>query len=214
MLPDTSVFGGTPLSFTLVPAGHPLRDTVERHVSSVFSTTYGASIRSFPAVMVADAEGGAVNAAAGLRTHSEGFFSEHYFDKPLENVIADADGEPVAREAIVEIANLASVRCGKVAKLIEGIIALAAASGAEWAVFTITPRLQSLLTRLGYPIVVLGSADRDRVPHPGDWGSYYETAPVVAAMRRPDDLPPFAQSSGVARRPSGASGLLAVAAHA
>ena len=165
-------------------------------------------------LMVADTEGGAVNAAAGLRTSAEGFFSENYFDQPLEDVIADADGKPVAREAIVEIANLASVRCGKVAKLIEGIIALAAASGAEWAVFTITPRLQALLARLGYRVVVLGQAGRESVPHPGDWGSYYETSPVVAAIRRPADLLPFSSSPGVAHRASGAPRLQAVAAHA
>jgi hypothetical protein len=212
--PSYRRFGGAPLSFVLVPSDHPLRGAVERHVRSVFASTYGARIRSFPGLMVAEAEAGAVTVAAGLRTAAEGFFSEHYFDSPLEDVLGAAEGETVERGAIVEIANLAASRSGRVARLIDGIVALAAARGAEWAVFTITPRLYALLTRLGHPIVVLGAAERAFVPRPDDWGTYYDTAPVVAAMRRPDGLLPFSASSGVARSASGASVVQAIAAHA
>lgn len=174
------------MAIKIVLPDDPLRRSVERHVSDIFLSVYGAAIRSFPEIMIAELlEGGGIACAAGIRTAGDGFYSEHYFGMPLQDVIAGVDGRPVDRRRIVEVANLAAGHCGAAAPLIDAIIAFSAGMGAGWAVFTITPRLLSLLKRLGYSIVLLGPADRAQVPNPEDWGSYYDCGPVVAAMRKP-----------------------------
>lgn len=173
----------------IVRPGDELRPAVEDHVRSVFARAYGATLRGFPELMVADLDtDAAVRCAAGLRMARNGFFSEHYFDSPLEKIIAGLDRRAVDRARVVEVAGLAAGSRANPSRFIRDIIRCAADAGAEWAVFTITPRLHSLLERLGHDIAVLGPADPARIPNADDWGSYYDTRPVVAAMRKPAGL--------------------------
>jgi len=155
-------------------------------VQQVYRQAYGAILRHLPELMVADIDdSGTVLCAAGLRLAGDGFFSECYVDAPLEAVLSCLAGTPVGRERIIEVNNLASSGVRSSADLIDNIIAFARRIGTDWAVFTITPELKRLLCRMKLPIVVLGSAERSRVANAADWGRYYETRPLVAAMRDP-----------------------------
>jgi hypothetical protein len=163
-----------------------LRRRVERHVRQVYHRAYGAVVREFPDLMVADLdEAHGVRSAAGLRGTATGFFSECYLDQPLDAALSDLAGEPVGRERIIEVTSLASTNFAAMARLVAQIVDFARSGAMDWAVFTITPRLQRLLCRMDLPIVVLCAAQACRVANPEDWGRYYETGPVVAAMPDP-----------------------------
>jgi len=155
-------------------------------VQQVYGRAYGAVLRRFPDLMVADFdERGEVRCAAGLRRAADGFFSECYVDAPLEAVLSGLAGALVDRERIIEVSSLASRSACSSAHLIERIIAFARQVGTDWAVFTITPELKRLLCRMRLPVVELGTAERSRVANPADWGRYYDTRPLVAAMQDP-----------------------------
>lgn len=175
---------GEELAFRIVAGDDRRRQPVEAHVRHVYDRAYGATIRSFPDTLIAEFDAAeTVRSAAGLRFAKDGFFSQCYLDKRLEDVLGRIAEEPVPRDRIIEVVNLASTGVCSSVHLIENIIEFGRRNGAEWAVFTITPRLHKLLRRINLPIVVLASAQRSRVPNPEDWGRYYETLPVVAAMR-------------------------------
>jgi hypothetical protein len=174
------------VAFRFVPESDRLRPPVEAHVRAIYGRTYGAVIRKFPRLMVADVdETGVVRCAAGLRRAADGFFSECYLDSPLESQLGRLAAAAVGRNRIIEVTSLASGSACASARLIGDIVEYARLIGTDWAVFTITPRLKRLLCRIGLPVAVLGPADESRVANPADWGRYYETGPLVAAMQDP-----------------------------
>ena len=174
------------MAFRFVPCGDRLRPLVEAHVQAVYSRTYGAVIRSFAPLMAADFnDAGFIRCAAGIRLADDGFFSECYVDNALEDILSHVTGEAVGRNRIIEVTNLASGSACSSTPLIENVIAFARQIGTDWAVFTITPRLKRLLFRMKLPIFVLSPANPSRVANPEDWGRYYETLPLVAAMQDP-----------------------------
>lgn len=187
--------------FRFVPCGDRLRPIVEAHVQRIYRQTYDATVRRFPHLMVADFdEAGAVRCAAGLRRAGDGFFSECYVTSPLEKLLSDMAGGRIVRTRIIEVNNLASSCIGSSARLIRQIIAYSRQVGTDWAVFTITPQLRRLLCQMKLPIIVLGAAEASRVINPADWGRYYDTGPVVAAMQDPgpEQLPLTRVSAGLA----------------
>ena len=51
-------------------------------------------------------------------------------------------------------------------------------------VFTATRELIGIFRKLGLPLLALAPADPARLPEPvDDWGSYYESNPIVVAGR-------------------------------
>jgi hypothetical protein len=56
--------------------------------------------------------------------------------------------------------------------------------GYEWVVFTATRELIGIFRKLGLSLLALAPADPSRLPEPADdWGSYYDSAPIVVAGR-------------------------------
>jgi Thermostable hemolysin len=187
----------------LVTRADRLRPLVEGHVRRIYARVHGAAIRSFPELMVADIdEPCGVQCAAGLRQAADGFFSECYVDRPFEEVLSALAAEPVSRSRIIEVANLASGNVRSLSRLIACIVEYARGRGIDWAVFTITPRLERLLRHMKLPPIPICPAQASRVANPGDWGRYYETRPMV--MTLPDRGLP-AGPELAERRPSIAS---------
>ena len=57
-------------------------------------------------------------------------------------------------------------------------------AGHDWVVFTATQELIGIFAKLGLPLLALAKADPTRLgAAAADWGSYYESAPVVVAGR-------------------------------
>ncbi|GGJ51388.1 thermostable hemolysin [Streptomyces brasiliensis] len=156
-------------------------------VQDVFATQYQASIRPNPDAFLAyfeSAEDGTESAlaCAGLSfPEQDNILLERYLDAPVEKVIADELDAPVAREQILQIGNIASVRASAGGEIIKALPLVMACLGRPYAVMTMTGRLAMLMQRLGVVFHPLVDASRDALSpqEAAQWGSYYDTRPVV-----------------------------------
>lgn len=88
----------------------------------------------------------------------------------------------MAREAIAEIGNLASLRRGLQRRLFVPLIDRLVVDGLDWVVFTATPTVANGIGRLGIALEPLGAADPSRLGEgQADWGRYYDHRPQVMA---------------------------------
>jgi hypothetical protein len=167
--------------FEVITPTHPRRKAVEATIRLAYQCDHGARLTSFPTWLVANTDETGVIGAAALRFAADGFFSELYLDKPIEQTIARWAGGIVDRGQLVEVGNLAAGRSGEIKVLIHGIIALLCSQDIRWAFFTATARLRNLLRRAGIPLIELASADPRRMDA-ASWGSYYQQDPRVVLV--------------------------------
>lgn len=163
--------------------GTPGREAAERFIATNFRAGYGATIRSFtPNLMVLERDAD-IYAAVGWRcAGDEPLFLEAYLDEPVEDSLARTAGQAVARHGIVEVGHLSSRRRGGSVDVISGLSRHLARLGFEWVVFTATAELISIFSRLSLPLLALAPADPARLGAAAcDWGTYYESRPVVVA---------------------------------
>ncbi len=172
-------------SLSHVPEADARRGAAEAYIREVFARNYGARVASFAPDLALLERNGGIAAAAGWRGADAGpLYLERYLDAPVERHVSELAGDPVARGNIVEVGNLAADSRGAGAGMILAMAAHLDALGFEWVVFTATRELIGLFTRLSLPPLALASADPSRLGDAaGDWGSYYQTRPVVVAGR-------------------------------
>ncbi len=97
------------MKFLEIPFDHPSRPIVSRFICATYLLNYNARVENLPKTLIAvvDKEN-KVHAAAGLRDASEPFFSEHYLDQTIDELLSDASGRRVERSSVVEVSCLAS----------------------------------------------------------------------------------------------------------
>jgi hypothetical protein len=165
--------------------GDPRRGATEAFVSGVFLRSYGARVVQHPALMLVDFDRhGRMRAVAGIRPAAESaLFSEIYLEQPVERLLAARFARGVARESIVEVAQLAPQHAGMARPLLAALTRHLAAGGYRWVVFTTVPRLRNAFHRLGLAPQALAPADPCRLPAADRqaWGTYYDHAPWVYA---------------------------------
>lgn len=159
------------------------RRRLERLVRRCFAAEHGARIRHFLPRLFGLWQGEAPLAAVGAGRADEGpLFQEHYLDAPVEAFLSRHLGRPVAREAIAEIGNLASLRRGLQRRLFVPLIDRLVADDLEWVVFTATPTVANGIRRLGIALEPLCVADPTRLGEAqAGWGRYYDHRPQVMA---------------------------------
>ena len=87
-------------------------------------------------------------------------------------------------QQIVEVGNLAADRAGGSVDVILNLARHLDRLGYEWVAFTATRELIGIFRRLGLPPLALAPADPDRLgADAADWGSYYDSRPIVVAGR-------------------------------
>ncbi len=169
--------------FVVVPRSDRLRASVEDQIRRLYWKRYDAVLASFARTIVAELdEAGDVECAAGLRLGQEELFSEAYLDLPVEQALKEHLMRTVSRSRIVEVCHLAGRGSGCSLPFVEKLIGLLRAMDTEWAIFTATRPLRSLLRRSGLTMIDLGQADRNRVADPAVWGSYFEHDPRIMAV--------------------------------
>lgn len=165
----------------------PDRAQAEFFIRDVFAAAYGARLGTLMPVILAERnEAGGMLAACGLRTaRREALFLEAYLGAPVDAVIASRTGTAVARAGIVEVGNLAVRPPFSARDLIASLTRHLLAGDAEWSVFTAVSTLRNAFARLGVPFLRLGRARLDALPVEARaaWGTYYDTAPEVLAVR-------------------------------
>lgn len=158
------------------------RRRVEAFIEDSYRDAYGSRIdRHYPTLMSVQSDDGTIYAAVGFRLAAdEPLFLEHYLDGPVEAVVSEAIGAPVARPRIVEIGNLASNGRGATIFLFAALARHLMDVGAHFAVATATAELRGVFHKAGLGSLKLASADPDRLSDHGvSWGDYYRTRPAV-----------------------------------
>ena len=165
----------------------PDRQEIEQFVHDVFAKTYGADVHQFmPTLVSLRDEDGQLVAAFGMRKASEApLFLERYLDSPVETVFSQRFNRNITRNQITEIGNLAVANPRNAGVLIAHVIQHSLDIGMEWCVATAHHSLQNGLIKGGRDVFALQGADKNRLS-PSElvtWGSYYDNAPQVVAVR-------------------------------
>ncbi|WP_226668773.1 thermostable hemolysin [Microbulbifer aggregans] len=170
--------------FQLTKSADSERLALECYIAHCFDNAYGANLKSFLPLLLAYGEGRDFHSALGMRRADSGtLFLEQYLDEPVEACLSAAAGTQVTRAQIVEIGNLVSSTRGSSRMLFLMLAELMAAADLTWAIFTATPEVHRLLQKLTDNQLSLCRADGTRLGTAlADWGSYYDTRPVVTAI--------------------------------
>jgi len=174
-----------PVIATHSQAGAPRRLETESFIRDIFARRYGAEVPSFAPNLLLLEQHGRTLAACGWRpAGSEALFLERYLDQPIEHAMSRLTNQPVERQRIVEVGNLAADKAGSSIHVILNLADHLHRQGYEWVVFTATSELIGIFTRLGLPLLALAPADPTRLGNEAAaWGSYYDTRPIVVAGR-------------------------------
>lgn len=154
-------------------------DTAE-FIKATYRDIYSAYIEvSYPLLMSVSEPGGGILAAIGFRyAGPEQLFLEQYTHRPIETILE------CERSRVVEIGNLASVGGGVSMYLFLALASYLNKRGIDHAVATGTKNLEKRLRRIGLQPRVLCAADPASLESAGDdWGTYYDTGPMVLAGR-------------------------------
>lgn len=149
-------------------------------ISRKYLDKLGASISpSFSCWHDTEVNGATVAVLGYRRAGPEPLFLEAYLDAPIEDLASLALGRMVARDAIIEIGNLASDNALAMIEL-WGAAANDLGGEGEVAVATLTAPLRRMFARIGLPISVIAPARIERLETSnGTWGRYYELDPQV-----------------------------------
>lgn len=182
---DVFNYHSAPATATHTVAGSPRRQEAECFIRDIFARHYGAEVSAFAPNLMLIERHDEVIAATGWRPASdERLFLERYLDMPIEQAMARLADQPVQRERIVEVGNLAAEKPGSSLHVVIELAEHLNRLGYEWVVFTATSELIRIFTRLGLPLLALAPADPSRLGDAaGAWGSYYDTRPVIVAGR-------------------------------
>jgi hypothetical protein len=162
--------------------GDGARAEVEQFIAGVYRRHFAARLTHFMPVLVSRSIDGCTCAAAGYRSAVDPLFLERYLPAPIEQMLAKATGQTVARETVVEVGQFASQCAGEGRRLMPELARHLVDSGFRWAVLTATADLRRLLRHQGLAAMPLGTAQRRCVGGEARlWGSYYRHTPKVLA---------------------------------
>jgi hypothetical protein len=162
----------------------PDRAELEAFVGAAFKRGHDATVASFmPTLLSFRSPAGDLRGVIGLRAAvPQALYLEQYLEQPVETAIAAATGQPVQREQIVEVGNLAGANCRAAMRMVAQLPGYLLSRDYRWIVFTATSTVRSILEGFGAPLVELARADGARVAgSPDRWGRYYEQDPRVLA---------------------------------
>jgi hypothetical protein len=160
------------------------RELVESYVARQFEAVYGASISEFLPLFLTLNCSNHLSAVTGINpVEARPLFLEQYLDSPIESEIGRAFDAEVNRLSIVEIGNLAATQRGSSQLLFVLLAATLYRAGFRWITFTATPQVRKTINRLGFELRIIAEADISRLPNGAatNWGSYYQTHPLVVA---------------------------------
>lgn len=162
------------------------RTEVEHYITKQFQAAYGATIKEFLPLLLSLRCDSALSAVTGIcPANNRHLFVEQYLDNPIEDEINSFSSLHVQRSAIAEIGNLAATQRGSSQLLFILLAAILHQSNLEWMVFTATPQVQKTIGKLGFQLNPIKEASplsirKSSIP---DWGSYYDTRPMVVVGR-------------------------------
>jgi hypothetical protein len=140
------------------------RNKVEAYISNQFYKNHQAVVNSF--LRLADSE--------------QALFLEQYMDAGADTVIGQLLNSHVARNKVAEIGNLTSSYPGSSQMLFVLIVSILHKLDIEWALFTATDQVQSMIAALNIDCIEICEAQAAQLADSADcWGSYYSNKPKV-----------------------------------
>jgi Thermostable hemolysin len=189
------LLGNNP-QFCLFDERAPDRAAAENYIADCFARAYGAQVSQFAPMLLGLRCGGSLQAVIGMREAArERLFLEQYLDEPVEQTLSAACARPAARNQIMELGNLASLRPG-VCQLVYLVLASALQrAGYRYAVFAGTGQVERIISKLNFSIQKIQPADPSRLGNAANsWGTYYATAPHVLVVDLQESLPKLQQN--------------------
>jgi len=184
------LLGNNP-QFSLCHEGSSGRAVAEAYIADCFARAYGAQVTKFAPMLLALRCAGSVQAVIGLREAArEHLFLEQYLDEPVEQTLSAKCERQIARNDIMELGNLASLRPG-VCQLVYLVLASALyRSGYRFAVFAGTSQVERIISKLNFSLHKIQPADPARLGNAANsWGTYYTTSPHVLVVDLQKSLP-------------------------
>lgn len=188
--------------FQLLTLRDDARAEAKQFVRERYRAAYDAEVRHFLPYLMTMQCLGQYSGVAGLSpAGAQPLFLEQYLSAPIEQVLAERTGAPVARDKLVEVGNLVAARKGASHLLFLLFTAVLHAAGYQWIVFTATHALRNNLEKLGLPLLTLKEVEVDTLPTDvrNEWGSYYATEPMVMAANL-GDIDSLVNSKALYRR--------------
>jgi hypothetical protein len=169
------------IDFELLTSGSAERNAIEAYIARKYLHTHKAKISSFMPLLLSMSQKGECHAVAGLRPGFNGpMFLENYLDGRVEQYMAALFRQPMSRNSVVEIGNLAATKKGSSIILFIVLASALEMAGYHWMIFTATPEVRKLINRLNVNPLELAEADPDRLGEKAaDWGNYYDNKPKV-----------------------------------
>lgn len=171
------------MNIDLIPIGDSERKNVENFIHDRFDAEYNADVHHFmPNLLRLTTNSGEMIAVAGYHHASEGrLFLERYLDEPIEDVLSRTYKQPISRDSIVEVGNMAEAYPGAGRAGITAWTAFLCGMGYQWSVFTGVAKLRNGFNRLGIKTEQIGMADPSRLDGEAlqQWGSYYDARPII-----------------------------------
>lgn len=163
--------------------GSPRRQEAEAFIHAVFARRFAADVTDFAPNLILLEQARRLIAVVGWRGAGGGsLFLERYLDVPIEAALSRLADQPVGRDRIAEVGNLAAEKSGGSLEVIPALASHLGRQGYEWVVFTATNELLGIFSRLGLPLLALAPADPARLgPRAQSWGRYYDALPIVVA---------------------------------
>lgn len=172
------------LSVVLTGVESPQRKNVEDYIATQFFKNHAAKVNSFlPFLLSAETKKNITSVIGfNLAEASESMFVEQYLDDKAESVISCLLNEGVSRCEIAEIGNLTSSYPGASQMMFILTISILYQLNIDWALFTATRQVQSMIKRLNIECLDICKARRESLlADSGSWGSYYKNQPTVIA---------------------------------
>lgn len=167
----------------LVDRGNAIWTRASTFIRSVYRDRYGAELNLLPNRLFVRLDSfGDVICAAGLRSSADGFFSEYYLDRPVEEHLSTLVKRPIGRSVVCEVTTLVSRAHHQTSDFIDDLVRQLADLDFDWSFYTLTRRLALMLQHKHLSPLDLAPAHPDRVPNPEQWGRYYATSPRVFAV--------------------------------
>lgn len=137
----------------------------------------GCELSGFYPIILARVFQGRITAACGIRpAERESLFLEQYLDHPINALLSED------RSRIVELGGFSADSRIEAFLLMKDIAPWLHAQGFLTVVCTANRPIRGCLRRLGIPFKQLAMANSSKlIDASEDWGSYYETAPLVLA---------------------------------
>lgn len=173
------------VEFDLHMGGHdrhqPCVLALHRYIAEQFWRAHQAQVTSFMPLLLQMHLAAATRGVVGLNPgFSADMFLENYLSAPIEQSIAAVLGQPIDRNSIMEIGNLAVSHRGSGLLLFVIMTCALQEAGYHWMVFTATREVEKLIKRLGYTPLWVADADPQRLGDKArDWGRYYAANPRV-----------------------------------